>query len=71
MEGGGESPPYYSSFSRRPTAIRDVQEKVLFISQLVTQKNVATEESLFVPCTEDIYKFVSPRIHAGTRRPRN
>ncbi len=28
-----------------------------------TQKNFATEKSLFVPCTEDIYKFVSPRKH--------
>jgi hypothetical protein len=39
-----------------------------------TQKNFATEESLFVPCTEDIYKFVSPSIlfvFADTPRPRN
>ncbi len=36
--------------------------------QAYTQKNFATEESLFVPCTEDIYKFVSPRIHICTCR---
>ncbi len=36
------------------------------MKQHITQKNFATEESLFVPCTEDIYKFVSPRIRICT-----
>jgi hypothetical protein len=38
------------------------------VDEIYTQKNFATEESLFVPCTEDIYKFVSPRIHICTCR---
>ena len=42
--------------------------KEIFGVNVYTQKNFATEESLFVPCTEDIYKFVSPRKHICTCR---
>ncbi len=46
-----------------------VQTLVLeWAQRAYTQKNFATEESLFVPCTEDIYKFVSPRILICTCR---
>jgi hypothetical protein len=36
-----------------------VTDVYLDLSQLCTQKNFETQKSIFVCCTEDIYKFVS------------